>query len=511
MKNSMFKKAMSVLLAVLVVVGASVIGFATSSKEKVSLDVQSLGQSVLTGKVYDDYSAEVKVPYGKQVSANEVTVNLSMTDVASLGITGTKSYSKTLKTGVDKVVNLDNYLPEFSSATINATIDGANCVYELDSHLESEYAIKATPVNVENARTAWAKLTSHVATSTQATDDSFISVPASAYIQMGDEKLVVEKDVKIDNLVEGNDIEATIRDAVKLDKVKELEDAQAEVYLPAGTVIALGQSVAKLVDAATIKVFGYNESTGVNDILSALKGCSTAEDFILTLVTFVGDVAGAIDKEIVNVNISFRKSVADVKLDKATASVKVGESIQLTATVLPNDAANKVVAWSSSDESIAKVDATGKVTGKSKGVVTITATAENGLKAECKVTVLPIEASSVKISEKEINISIGQTYLLEAIVAPSNADDKTVTWSSSDELVASVDKNGKVTAYKEGTAVITATTANGLKAECKVTVDIPYQGFFDLLVAALSAWFIGAASIVTAIVAVITGIISIIK
>ena len=81
-----------------------------------------------------------------------------------------------------------------------------------------------------------------------------------------------------------------------------------------------------------------------------------------------------------------------------------------------------------------------------------------------------IEAKSVKMSKTKASLKVGETTTLKATIKPKNVTDKTVTWKSSNKKVATVDKNGKVTAKKKGTCTITAVTSNGKKAKCKITV-----------------------------------------
>lgn len=157
-----------------------------------------------------------------------------------------------------------------------------------------------------------------------------------------------------------------------------------------------------------------------------------------------------------------------VTLDKTTLSLAVGETAQLTATVKPDDATDKTVAWSSSDESIAKV-ADGKVTAVKSGKATITAKC-GGKTAECAVAVT-VPVSSVTLDKTMLSLSIGETAILTAALLPDNATDKTVIWTSSDESVAKV-ANGKVTALKSGTTTITA-RCGSKSAECIVTVIVP--------------------------------------
>ena len=160
----------------------------------------------------------------------------------------------------------------------------------------------------------------------------------------------------------------------------------------------------------------------------------------------------------------------DVTLSQTTASIKIGESVTLTATVAPDNATDKTVTWSSSAPTIASVDASGKVTALAVGTATITVSTTNGRTAICTVEVKPIEVESVSLSQTTAPLTVGDNLTLTATVAPDNATDKTVTWSSSAPAIASVDASGKVAALAVGTATITATTTNGMTATCAVEV-----------------------------------------
>ncbi len=166
-------------------------------------------------------------------------------------------------------------------------------------------------------------------------------------------------------------------------------------------------------------------------------------------------------------------SVLGVTLDKTSVSLEVGATLTLTATVSPDNADNKTVTWSSSDEAVATVDENGKVTAVAVGNVTITAKAGDKT-AECKVTISAkiIAVESITFDESSLSLLVGDSKTLTATVSPENADNKTVTWSSSDEAIATVDENGKVTAVAAGTATIKASAndGSGMKAECEVTV-----------------------------------------
>lgn len=159
-----------------------------------------------------------------------------------------------------------------------------------------------------------------------------------------------------------------------------------------------------------------------------------------------------------------------IVLNQEEVELRVGESIILTATVLPEEAEDKTLTWISNDESIVTVDKDGKLTGISLGEATITAICGDAT-ATCKVTVVPTPVESIELSNSSLNLTEGDTATLTAIVGPEDATDKTVTWTSSDESVATVSSEGVVTAVKAGSATITATTSNGLTASCIVTVE----------------------------------------
>ena len=166
--------------------------------------------------------------------------------------------------------------------------------------------------------------------------------------------------------------------------------------------------------------------------------------------------------------------VESVSLNKSEMTLTEGESETLAATVTPENAENKSITWSSNNEAVATVDANGTVTAKSAGTAVITATSTNGKSAGCTVTVekKQIPVTEVRLSESTVGIVEGSTYKLTATVLPENTtDSKSVSWSSSNSEVATVDANGTVTAKRAGTVVITATSTNGKTAGCTVTVS----------------------------------------
>lgn len=165
-----------------------------------------------------------------------------------------------------------------------------------------------------------------------------------------------------------------------------------------------------------------------------------------------------------------------ISLNNTSAELNTGETLQLTATVLPSNATNKTVTWTTSNSSVATVSSNGLVTAKAVGNATITARTIDGsnLSASCSVTVKQssVLATSISLNKTSAEVSMGETLLLTATVLPNDATNRTVTWTTSDSSIATVSINGLVTAKAPGTATITARTTDSsdLSASCSVTV-----------------------------------------
>lgn len=169
--------------------------------------------------------------------------------------------------------------------------------------------------------------------------------------------------------------------------------------------------------------------------------------------------------------------VTGIKLNTADLSIGIGQPVILTATVTPENATNKSVSWKSSNTNIATVDSNGVVIGKAAGKAAITAaTTDANYSAVCNITVYgignDISVTGISLDKTNVSLTVGKVIILLARITPFNATNKQVTWNSSDSSVAVVEHNsGIVTAKGQGTAWITATTADGgYKAYCNVTV-----------------------------------------
>lgn len=162
-----------------------------------------------------------------------------------------------------------------------------------------------------------------------------------------------------------------------------------------------------------------------------------------------------------------------VNLNYSKLTINKGDTKQLTATVLPSNTANKTVTYSSSNSDIATVSASGLVTARSAGTAIITAKTSNGKTSTCTVVVNPTYAKLVSITGLDSSkIKIGNSVTLKATVTPSDVTTKGVNWSSSNNSLATVDANGKVTFKVAGTVKITCASKDG-KATSILTITIP--------------------------------------
>lgn len=181
--------------------------------------------------------------------------------------------------------------------------------------------------------------------------------------------------------------------------------------------------------------------------------------------------------------------VDKVTLPKKTLSLVAGTSEAFVATVLPEDAANKNVSWSSNKIEVATIDSTGVITGVAPGRATIMVKTEDGEKIDLclvMVTPAPIRVTGVTLNESTLQLAKDWEMSLEATVLPEEATNPEVIWSSSNEGVATVDNEGNISVIALGKTTITVTTVDGGKtATCEVTVA--NEGRFSHATATISA------------------------
>jgi uncharacterized protein YjdB len=155
--------------------------------------------------------------------------------------------------------------------------------------------------------------------------------------------------------------------------------------------------------------------------------------------------------------------VATITLSDTTKTLKMGSAdYTLIPTILPNNATLATVSWSSSNTAVAMVDSNGLVHAVGPGTANITVTTADGAKTARCTIVIPRPVTSVQIRHADsLNVNLGSPMTLKALILPINATDLKLTWSSSDDTVASVASTGALTTHKEGSTVIKVTASDG--------------------------------------------------
>lgn len=266
--------------------------------------------------VGEDYTAVFTMPAeGGTVNTGSIDLTAKMQDVASLRVEGVKSHTTTISTGLGETdVILNTWLPNcynFEGATINATIGDKSCTYTLHGidKTDSNMCTITADTDPAKASAAWQALTSHVNAGTQA-DDSKIVIKNGAYLMIGTEKLEFTSsgvgDLVLDNLSDMNALNTAIRNQVKLTTCTN-QRGTITAYLPAGTTLAVGGSVATLKDNCTITItLDADEMGGLSHALSSLKNETDATMMVKELVQQFDNLVGVIDATgDVTVNVSF--------------------------------------------------------------------------------------------------------------------------------------------------------------------------------------------------------------
>lgn len=188
--------------------------------------------------------------------------------------------------------------------------------------------------------------------------------------------------------------------------------------------------------------------------------------------TYKFNVIEEISKDPVYINPDV--SIKNITLSQETATLKKGSNLILEAKITPQNVINKNLVWISSNNSVATVQ-NGEVKAVGTGSATITVRSNNDIIAKCEINVYDktptqtIEVESVTLSHKNITMNENTTLTLNYTVEPSNATNRKITWTSSDESIATV-SNGVINALKAGQTVITAKSSNGKTAKLIVTV-----------------------------------------
>ena len=192
-------------------------------------------------------------------------------------------------------------------------------------------------------------------------------------------------------------------------------------------------------------------------------GVVTAVSEGTAIITAITEDGGFEDESTITVFTPFI-SVTGIEIEQEKLFLEINETARLNNIVGPTDASDQSIIWSSSDQSVATVDSYGVVTAVSEGTAIITAiTIDGSFEDASTVTVSTpfVSVTGIEISQEDLFLEVTDSVLLDNTISPANASDQAITWSSSDDSIATVDANGLITAIAAGTVTITATTHDG--------------------------------------------------
>ena len=452
-------------------------------KGTVNVTSVKLDQTALAMKVGDTITLTATVA-PKDATDKAVTWSSSDTKIATVDArgkvtavaSGTATITVTTKDGSKKAsctLNVEVPVVAVSGVTLNKT------TLELKVGVSETLLATVAPDNATNKEVTWKSNRKWVATVDENGKVTAVAGgSATITVTTNDGKKIATCEVTVTVPVTG----------VTLDKTSiSLETGQTETLR--ATVAPNNASVKDVTWESSDSTVATVTASG--EVKAVKAGKAT-----ITVTTKDGEKTATC-----SVTVTAPVAVASVSLNKSSMSLTVGDSETLVATVAPDNAKNKNISWKSSNISVATVT-NGVVTAVAAGSATITVTTADGNKtATCAVTVsapatppsggggggggtpptpTTVPVTGVSLNKTSTSLTVGNTETLTATVNPSDATDKSVSWSSDKTSVATVDTSGKVTAVSAGSATITVTTADGGKtASCTVTVTaatVPVTG-----------------------------------
>lgn len=182
--------------------------------------------------------------------------------------------------------------------------------------------------------------------------------------------------------------------------------------------------------------------------------------------------------------------VDSIEIKNVTDIIYVGDNLQIESKIRPDNATDKLVVWSSSDESIATVNSQGLVSTTDIGNVTITVSTKDGTVSNSIVlNILPIDVESINLGTEAVTLTEGENSTFTSTVLPENATNKSLIWASSDENIIQVDPSGLITAIKAGEAIISVSSYDEkIVTHVKVTVIEPSVSYIEEMVVYLTQY-----------------------
>ena len=292
-------------------------------------------------------------------------------------------------------------------------------------------------------------------------------------------------------------------------------------HIAASTIPSINQKHSDWILTGEKFKFGDINEDGIIDSIDTLREMEyIAASTIPTIEQKHSDWKTYIEKKWKSIEVT------QITLDRTVIKLEEGKSTKLISTISPTNATNKVVTWSSSDSKVATVDGIGNVTGLKAGITIITAKTINGLYKTCQIEVTEkneivenptmeilksdnttliestysndenekiemattereiytknilkkqseVKSTGITLKQTDCTVPVGTSLQLNATIQPTNTTNKTITWVSSNNNIAKVNKKGVVKGIKPGKITITASTSNGKKATCIIRVNIP--------------------------------------
>lgn len=269
------------------------------------------GTTTVDMEVFDDYSLEVNLPMN-EISASEVTLNVEMNNVASMGVEGTKSHTQTISTGMTATGDLAFWMSNaatFEAATVNVDVNGAECTYALESDMDADWVTITGTTDTEAARAAWQTFAANLESGSKDVDDSYFLIAPNSTLEIGKDKLVFEDGADAMNLNNFSDLTA-LKQEVK-DSVK-LVPGEGALKLVVGkdTTLAVSNSYAK-VKADTTIVVEVKDANGnavaiPQDVLAGIQAAADDNNALVKeLFNLLNELVGTVNNAVVDVTVTF--------------------------------------------------------------------------------------------------------------------------------------------------------------------------------------------------------------
>lgn len=275
--------------------------------------------------------------------------------------------------------------------------------------------------------------------------------------------------VKVDNPITGLNFAITT-DTIPMQINSELDVQAVATPANADNINTLQWSIVPIAPATP----GLVTIASNSGLTVKLQSAATPGIARLTVTSTNGVTANRVIKVLDPIHVTA------MTIDKDTVSLPVGKKDTLTARILPAEALNKKVTWTSTNPSFAAVerltDTTAVVTGKTVGVAMIVGETEDGnFKDTCYIYVRnAVELKAIKLDKQKIRLKLNTTDTLAVAFSPANASDQRVKFLSADTSIATVDANGVIKGLKTGTVYVSVTSLEGgFKDSCEVTVYDP--------------------------------------